>query len=348
MFKNYFSNLNIRLLTSYIKNPKLLEQCTLIMDGHHNRICYENIYVNNKELYSWKLKKPGLNTQIVIDNNNMVLYVSDSLPCKNNNDDFMFINNVKLNTFLTFGDCLCFDGLYTNTLDAVINKYNNIDLNITKDNFIYPIRKQKKKELNIDEDLFNKNLSGYRSRIETYFSEVSKTFKRFDPYRNIRVTQLKTYNLQLKLVCVLLNIKNFVKLGNIIPNDLHKKWAEEGFDFPNEEINIVSDTVSYKLEDINTIRNLQNDIFLKLTLNNNNSKTENININHDGDNDINMDNNDTNYYEIAYIEKHKKNDDNSFDYYVKRKGYNNKHNSWVKENGFTSKDIIDLYWNTLK
>ncbi|KAI8968143.1 hypothetical protein BDB01DRAFT_691556, partial [Pilobolus umbonatus] len=150
-------------------------------------------------------------------------------PGPHNNIDKILL---LLTDFFSFGDCLCFDGLYTNTLSAVINKYNNIDFNITKNNFIYPIKKQKKKDLNMDEDIFNNNLAGYRSRVETYFSEISKTFKRFDPYRNIRITKLKTYNLQLKLVCLLLNIKNFIKIGNIEPTELHKKWEEDNFDFP--------------------------------------------------------------------------------------------------------------------
>jgi hypothetical protein len=57
MVTNYFSNINIRLLTAYNKNPDLFKQCTLIMDGHHNKITYENIDCDKTDLYSWKLKK---------------------------------------------------------------------------------------------------------------------------------------------------------------------------------------------------------------------------------------------------------------------------------------------------
>lgn len=345
MFKNYFSNLNIRLLTSYIKNPELLKQCTLIMDGHHNKITYENIDFEKKDLYSWKLKKNGLNTQVVIDNNNLVLYVSESLPCKNNNDDVMFMNNVKLNNFFKYGDCLCFDGLYTNTMYAVIDKYNNIDFNINEDNFIFPIKKQKKINLNNDEEIFNKQLGGYRSRIETYFSSISKTFKRFDPHKNIRITKLKTYNLQLKLACLLLNIKIFTELGNIEPTFLHKKWANDDFDFPEENINIVSNTVSFKLENIKRIRDFQNDMILKIQFSDGNKKlndkTTNI------DNDINMEQDCNNNYEVSYIVKHKKDEDRNIEYFVKWKKYDKKHNSWVKECDFNSQDLINMYWDSL-
>lgn len=345
MYKNCFSNLNIRLLTSYIKNPELLKQCTLIMDGHHNKITYENIEFKKEDLYSWKLKKNGLNTQIVIDNNNLVLYVSDSLPCKNNNDDVMFMNNVKLNNFFKYGDCLCFDGLYTNTLYVVIDKYNNIDFNINEDNFIFPIKKQKNISLNNDEEIFNNQLGGYRSRIESYFSEVSKTFKRFDPHKNIRVTKLKTYNLQLKLACLLLNIKKFVELGNIEPNLLHKKWEDHNFDFPEENVTVISNTVSFKLENIKKIRNFQNDMILKLQVNDNNKESININ---NVDNDICMDRDTNDHFEVSYIVKHNENIDGSIEYFVKWKKYDKKYNSWVKEIDFNSKDLIDTYWNTLK
>lgn len=351
MFTNYFSNIKIRLLSSYIKNPDLFKQCTLIMDGHHNKITYENIDCNKKDLYSWKLKKNGLNTQFVIDNNNMVLYISESLPCKNNNDDVMFINNVKLNNFFKYSDCLCFDGLYTNTLEQVIDKYNNINFNINDDNFIFPIKKQKNIKLNNDEEIFNKQLGGYRSRIETYFSDISKTFKRFDPHGNIRITKLKTYNVQLKLACLLLNIKNFVEIGNIIPTELHKRWADDNFDFPDNQIPITSTIVSYKLENIKKIRDYQNEVMMKLTVNDNNDETENDTINigniDNMDKDINMIDDNNDHYEVSYIIKHRKNSDNGFDYYVKWKGYDKKHNSWVNETDFDSKKLINIYWKTL-
>ncbi|KAI8968113.1 hypothetical protein BDB01DRAFT_733335, partial [Pilobolus umbonatus] len=56
-------------------------------------------------------------------------------------------------------------------------KYNNIEFNFNEDNFIYPIRKQKNIDLNKDEEIFNYQLGGYRSRIETYFSDISKILK---------------------------------------------------------------------------------------------------------------------------------------------------------------------------
>lgn len=351
MYEYFFSNINIRILTGKIKNPELLKNVTLLLDGHHNKIIYENIDVDRRDLYSWKLNKPGLNTQFVIDNNGMVLYISDSLPCKNNNDDIMFINNVKLNKFFKHGDCICFDGLYNNTLKEVIEKYESIGLSISYNNFLYPIKKQKNIPLNKDEFIFNKQLGGYRSDIETYFADLAGIFKRFYPQNNVRVTKLKTYNIQLKLACLFMNIKKFTELGNITPNDLHKKWINDGFDFPNKKrINIESSSVSFKLENIEKIGNYHNEAILKILHDNSyehtNVETNIIDVNTEDliMNDLDVGNK---VFEVSYIIKHKNNNDGSKEYFVKWKGYNKSNNSWVKKADFTSKDIINDYWNSI-
>ncbi|KAI8327746.1 hypothetical protein BC941DRAFT_363916 [Chlamydoabsidia padenii] len=237
------------------------------------------------------------------------------------------MNNVKLNKFFKYGDCLTFDGLYSNTLNEVIKKYNNIDFNINEDNFIYPVRKQKNIELTQDEDLFNKHLGGYRSIIET-------------------ITKFKTYNLQLKLACLLLNIKKFVEIGNIDVTYLHKRWTEDNFDFPDTKINVTAPTVSYKISNIQKIRNYQNELFTKIIYENNNLNN-NTNCINDDLHMTDLDNKNDECYEVSYIIEHKINIDNSKEYYVKWKGYNKNSNSWVKETDFNSKDIIEQYWNTI-
>ena len=81
-----FSNFKIRMLNSVNKNPDLLKHVTLLVDGHDNRINYEDISLIKSKLYSYKFKRSGFRTQIYIDSNDMILYVSDSLPCKDNVD----------------------------------------------------------------------------------------------------------------------------------------------------------------------------------------------------------------------------------------------------------------------
>ncbi|KAI9243534.1 hypothetical protein EDC94DRAFT_668986 [Helicostylum pulchrum] len=112
-----------------------------------------NIWINN---LIWKLKKPGLNTQFVIDLNEIVVFVSESLPCKDNNDDKMLINNVDFNKFFTIYDNMCFDGLYINTLLETIRKFSTRNLDINTTNFTYPINKEKNKKLEADEDKMNR------------------------------------------------------------------------------------------------------------------------------------------------------------------------------------------------
>lgn len=97
----------------------------MLLDGHHNKIIYEDITMDKKDLYSWKLKKPGLNTQFIIDINKIVVFVSDSLSCRYNNDDKMLINNINFN------------------------------------NFTFPIEKKKDIELTNDEDVSNIMLNVY-------------------------------------------------------------------------------------------------------------------------------------------------------------------------------------------
>jgi hypothetical protein len=157
-----FSSPILRLLCAKKFNPNLLDNVTLILDGHHNRIVYQDVFLDKKELYSWKLKKNGLNTQFIIDINKMCIYVSDSLPCKNNNDDNMLLS-INLNNFYNETDCICFDGLYENTIKEYIDKYKNIGYNISLHNFCYPIKKDKNIKLTDDEEKFNKILGGIRS-----------------------------------------------------------------------------------------------------------------------------------------------------------------------------------------
>jgi hypothetical protein len=72
--------------------------------------------MDKKDLYSWKLNSEGFNTQFVIDVNDIAVHISDSLPCKfNNDDDNMFVSNLNLNKFMHLTDCIMFDGLYLKT-----------------------------------------------------------------------------------------------------------------------------------------------------------------------------------------------------------------------------------------
>lgn len=351
-----FSNVNIRNLSSRIKNPDNYKHVTLFLDGHHNRITLEDIDIDKTDLYSYKLQKHGLNTQFVIDCNDMAVFISESKECKMNNDDKMFINNVHLNKFFSINDCLCFDGLYENSLNEVIQKYTNAGLRINIDNFCFPIRNYNKKVENSDEIQFNKELGGFRSRIESYFSNISRIFKRLDPQNKVRVTKIETYNLQLRFCCLLLNIKNFINIypyKNDFNNNYYSLWMEKNFDFFNSKnihLNInnirLSEKTLYHLNHMNTRLNLQNDFIDNLKkikdLNINKGIKQKMDIDNDSNNSI-----ENNLYEIQYIITHRGYDE-TLEFLVKWKGYSKKVNSWVKYSDFTSPDLIIAYWKSLE
>lgn len=339
---NCFSNKNIRLLSSYMKNPEISKHITLILDGHHNKIVYENVTMDKDELYSWKLKKPGLNTQFVIDVNDVVVYVSESLPCKDNNDDLMFINNINFNNFFTIYDNMCFDGLYVNTLYETIAKYSLRNLDMKESNFTFPVKKLKNVDLNGEELLLNDCIGGFRSKVESYFARLGKTFKRLDAQNNVRVTKLETYNIQLRLCCVLLNIKKVSELSHLHESYKYSSWLQHNFDYPNiHGIINKSDQVTYKLNNLKIIKNIQTDVLnILLNSNDDNDNIEDTYI--EDSNILSINNSNVKTYEIQYISKHRIVNNNK-EYYVKWKGYAKKYNSWLKEDDFIEKDILDEY-----
>lgn len=341
--ENCFSSHKLRLLCAKKFNPSLLDNVTLIIDGHHNRITYQDINLNKKELFSYKLKRNGLNTQFIIDINKMCIYVSDSLPCRNNNDDKMLLD-ININKFYNEIDCICFDGLYENTVKEFIEKFNNIGFNISLKNFCYPIKKDKGIELTIDEKKFNEELGGFRSKIETYFAELGTIFKRFNGQNKVRITDNKTYNIQLKLAIVLLNIKYFTDLFGIVENMHHSKWKDNNVDYyyvQNKELNNeVSLKTKYKIDHIIDIKSLQTQYINNLSIGNVPNSDDAM------EEDIAIIDRNENIYEVQYIIKHRKYKD-SYEYYIKWKNYNKEQNSWVKESDFTYKDLIINYWKSI-
>lgn len=346
MLEDYFSNSYTRLLYSSLHNPKNMKHVTLFLDGRHNKITLEDIELDKKNMYSYKLKKNALNSQFIIDSAGFIIYISESLPATTSTDDNMLIKNINFNKFFKLSDNLCFDGIYNNTLNELINKYNNINFDINKRNFTFPIRKEKNTPLSESEILFNEELSGYRSSIESLFANFVNIFKRFSNRSNFRITKEKTYNIQLKLCCVLYNIKRFVDLNNIPENGFYSMWLQDNFDFFNN-INGYTDVTQtdktlFKLENINNMRDIQEDIISSLLQNINITKNNKMNIDRYEDN---MEKEDEEY-EIQYIIRHRK-VANGIEYEVKWKNYAKKYNSWVHENNIISKEIIEKYMSSL-
>ena len=86
-FKVLFSTSKIRVLSARFKNPPENLSATMFGDGHDTRINFSSMhsivgFKNREKFYSYKLKQPGLRTQVVIDINNFILYVSPSVAAK--------------------------------------------------------------------------------------------------------------------------------------------------------------------------------------------------------------------------------------------------------------------------
>ncbi|GAA5813155.1 hypothetical protein MFLAVUS_006628 [Mucor flavus] len=242
--------------------------------------------------------------------------------------------------------CICFDGLYENTIKEYIDKYKNTGYNISLRNFCYPIRKDRNIKLTNDEEKFNHILGGLRSKIESYFAELGSIFTRFSGQCKIRITDKKIYNIQLKLAIVLLNIKYFNDLFQIEDNNHYNKWRLENFDYSyseNRELNSdISLKTVFKIDEINDIKNLQLNFLNNLTIDNDDIAESFMNI----DDNLDDTNLQSNSYEIQYIIKHKKLFD-KYEYLVKWRNYGKEHNSWVKECDFNEIDTIREYWTSI-
>jgi hypothetical protein len=200
------------------------------------------------------------------------------------------------------------------------------------------LNKQKNIKLKDDEDKLNRYVAGFRSKIESYFANLGKKFNRFDAKNKIRVTKLETYNIQLRLCCVLLNIKKIVDITNLDMLPKYSKWMEKEFNYPDIN-NIVckTNTVIFKLNNMKLMKQRQLDTLSMLL--------SDIDIVEDSEvieTDMIIDSS-KKTYEIQYIYQHRKDSDGKKEYLVKWKGYNKKYNTWVKEDDFIENDILIEY-----
>lgn len=86
---------------------------------------------------------------------------------------------------------------------------------------------------------FNKRHGSFRSIIETLFASLGNTFKRFHPCTNVKITNHKIFNLQIKFAFLLMNFKYFVdkfkseKVFSTLPYTI-KMWMLSEFDYPSD------------------------------------------------------------------------------------------------------------------
>ncbi|KAI7873436.1 hypothetical protein K492DRAFT_111394, partial [Lichtheimia hyalospora FSU 10163] len=125
-------------------------------------------------------------------------------------------------------DCVGLDGGYTLFITSILASNEHL----AKHNFVHPIRRTRNGDLSSDESKYNEVFGSFRSKIEAVFGELGHLCNRFDGKSVIKVGDMDGFELQLKLACLLLNMKRFVSLGQVSPQPHHTSWVQQDFDFP--------------------------------------------------------------------------------------------------------------------
>jgi hypothetical protein len=325
MLSSMFSNVRIRLLSALQKNPAEFRHVTLMLDGHDTRASYRG--ESSASMYSHKFKKSGFRTQVCMDINGMILFVSDSFPCRDYNDGTMFLQ-MDIERKIHDVDCIALDGGYTQFISQLLHEAPKL----SDKNFCCPIRKSVGTPLTSSETLFNNMFGSFRSQIEAKFGELVTTFCKFGNGSPIRVNTLDTFVVQFQLSCLLLNMKNFVQMLNMPLRPHHSLWEQTGFDFgviANGSSVEITVNIEKKLEDANSLQRLQEQ-FLGMGL-----------IDDPVDEDTSDNGDDT--YEVERILGHKGSSKHR-KYHVKWKGYPRSESSWVRESDLDADELIREYW----
>ena len=353
-----FSNIKIRILAAKVNNSQGFKNVTLFLDGHDSKIKYYNPSESSKTLYSYKLKGKGIRTQIMSDMNNMITCVSESEKCALGNDGTMFLNMKLYKNKISEADCIGFDGGYDLFIEKFIDHADNYNSNNTFNNrnFMYPIRKEQNINRSITELDYNKKFGSFRSGIENHFSVLASKFDRFNNNRAaIQISDIKYYNLQLRVCCILKNIWKMVNDYNIEVQPHHMLWYNNGFEFPTKEtkLNYIFKNKQLIDTEYNEMLDIQ-EKFLDINIEDINMIYEDEVINKEeivtkkrkktkGKEKVNKEN----IYEVEKIIDHMIDDKGKFIFYVKWVDYDDDNNTWIKENNFNTKDIITEY-KTLK
>ncbi|KAG2209921.1 hypothetical protein INT45_002661, partial [Circinella minor] len=160
------------------------------------------------------------------------------------------------------------------------------------DNFVYPIRKNVNENLTITQEHFNKTFGSFRTKVENQFSEIGNKFYCFNNNKSIvKIDNVKFYNLQFRVACLLKNITKFVELFNIPILPHHKLWHSSNFEFPTEKkiIDIVISNNKQNKDKFDRMMQLQNNL-LSLTISDNSMAIDEAESNHsensESDNDV--------------------------------------------------------------
>lgn len=330
-----FSNIKIRVMCANLLNPVEFKHVTMMIDGHDSRATYINA-TDRSHYYSYKLKKSGFRTQVGMDINGMILFVSKAAPCGINNDGSMLVS-LNLADMMSKFDVVALDGGYTLFISRVLELNNHLQAG----NFVTPIRKSKGVNLSDEEILYNQLFGGFRSAIESRFGEIGHLFRRFQGNSVIRMSDETAFTLQLKLACVLSNMKNFISKMNIQHTEHHTYWMQSCFDYYTGSSQRSS---VYDIVDILSIEDRRNQKeameiiqqqMLSLDLDENADESDDENMQQDDDPDL--------HEEVEHIIKHRLNSRGVMQFKVKWKGFDNRHNRWIDQDAFDAGPMIENY-----
>ena len=107
--------------------------------------------------------------------------------------------------------------------------------------------------------------------MEALFGELGSTFEKHNNRKPVLVDKKQTYNLQLKLCLMLLNMKKMVAMLQIHEEPIHTAWCRDGFEYPATDNDVEQPMeyvdISTLVEDGNALAKLQQE-FLGLDIGN--------------------------------------------------------------------------------
>ncbi|OAQ22395.1 hypothetical protein K457DRAFT_1782699 [Linnemannia elongata AG-77] len=134
----------------------------------------------------------------------MVLFVSKSAPCKDNNDGTMMVEMGLANKIHEM-DCVGVDGGYTQHIPNLLEREDSLDAT---------------------------------------FRDLGRTFRKFNNKESIRTTDKKEVNMMMRLCFLLMNVRNMSNALNLEVQPHHMAWAEDGFDYPRKQSILVQSQVA--------------------------------------------------------------------------------------------------------
>ncbi|KAF9434503.1 hypothetical protein BGZ76_007910 [Entomortierella beljakovae] len=266
--------------------------------------------------------------------NNIVLFASKPAPCRDYNDGTRLVK-MNIASHIHKLDCIALDGGYSGLVRQIVEPSDALSY----ENFSFPVRKTRGIAMTDQELHYNRAFGGFRSSIEGCFGDMQSTFSKFTHDAPIRFSDAKTFDLQFKLYCLLMNIKKVVSIHNIATQTHHTFWMQNAFDYPySNEYQAAYEklpSIKVKLNHGRSLLELQ-EAFLSVVI----SQPDILETA-----DETMTDTIQEVYEIARILDHHGEDDD-MEFLVQWKGFDVSEAIWPTLQHFNYKQCIQDYWKT--